>query len=186
MSVYVGAIAMLHTTPLALFLGHPRLHDLVDRVDTMAIAVVQQHKEMLKVCIDMCKAATSRRTIRAPLNIAREACRQQLFRKPFGMYELRRGRNQQLLDFVDMLRSTQRHCQNPIALLVDCNIHYRVLKFLYSRATIDWLFLDWLRGISLIYGVWHGYKHGCNIIWRKLFPRFSCITAPVFGAGARI
>ena len=54
-----------------------------------------------------------------------------------------------------MLRSTQRHCQNPMALLVDCNIHYRVLKFLYSRATIDWNFPDWLRGISLIYGVWH-------------------------------
>ena len=73
-----------------------------------------------------------------------------------------------------------------MALLVDCTIHYRVLKFLYSRATIDWNFPDWLRGISLIYGVWHPYKHVCNIIWRKFFPLFSYITAPVFGAGARI
>ena len=68
-----------------------------------------------------------------------------------------------------------------MALLVDCNIHYRVLKFLYSRATIDWNFPDWLRGISLMYGVWHPYKHVCNIIWRKFFPLFSYITAPVFG-----
>ena len=73
-----------------------------------------------------------------------------------------------------------------MALLVDCNIHYRVLKFLYSRATIDWNFPDWLRGISLIYGVWHPYKKVCNNIWRKFFPLFSYITAPVFGAGARI
>ena len=38
-----------------------------------------------------------------------------------------------------------------MALLVDCNIHYRVLKFLYSRATMDWSFPDCLRGILLIY-----------------------------------
>ena len=85
-----------------------------------------------------------------------------------------------------MLRSTQRHRQNPMALLVDCNIHYGVLKFWYSRATIDWNFSDGLRGVSLIYGVWHPYKHVCNIICRKFFPLFSYITAPVFGAGARI
>ena len=85
-----------------------------------------------------------------------------------------------------MLRNTQRHCQKPMALPVDCNIHYRVLKILYSRASIDWNFADWLRGISLIYGLWHPYKHVCNIIWRKFFLLFSYITAPVFGAGARI
>ena len=61
-----------------------------------------------------------------------------------------------------------------------------MLKFWYSRATIDWNFQHWLRGISLIYTVWHFYKHFCNIIWRKFFPLFSYITARVFGAGARI
>ena len=85
----------------------------------------------------MCNAPISRRTIRAPLNIAREAGRQQLFSKPFGIYGSRTGQNRELLDLLDMLRSTQRHCQNPMALLVDCNILYWVLKFLYSRATID-------------------------------------------------
>ena len=182
----VTAIAVLHTSPLHHFLGHPSLRDLVDRVDTVAMAVVQQHREILKVCTDMCNTPISRRTIRAPPDIAREAGRQQLFWKPFGIYESRTGHNQELLDLLDMLRTTQRHCQNPMALLVDCNIHYRVLKFLYPTATVDWSFPDWLRGISLIYGVWHPYKHVCNIIWRKCFPLFSYITAPVFGAGARI
>ena len=182
----VSAIAVLHTTPLPHFLGHPSLRDLVDRVDTVAMAVVQRHKEMLKVCTDMCNAPISRRTIRAPLDIAREAGRHQLFWKPFGIYESRTGQHQELLDLLDMLHSTQWHCQNPMALLVDCYIHYRVLKFLYSRATIDWNFPDGLRGMSLIYGVWHPYKHVCNMIWRKFFPLFSYITAPVFGAGARI
>ena len=30
------------------------------------------------------------------------------------------------------------------------------------------------------------YKHVCNILWRKFFPLVSYITAPVFGASARI
>ena len=182
----VTAIAVLHTTPLPHFPGHPSQRDLVDRVGTVAMAFVQQHKEMLKVCTDVCNTPVSRRTIRAPLDIAREAGRKQLLLKPFGIYESRRGQNQELLDLLDTLRSTQRHCQTPMALLVDCNIHYRVLKFLYSRATIDWKFPDWCRGISLIYAVWHPCKHVCNIIWRKFFPLFSYINAPVFGAGARI
>ena len=182
----VTAIAVLHTTPLPRFLGQPSPHDLVDRVDTMAMAVVQQHRGMLRVCTDMCNAPISRRTIRAALDIALEAGRQELFRKPFGIYESRKGQNQEPWDLLDMLPSTQRHCQNPMALLVDCNMHYRVLKILYSRATIDWKVLDWLRGISLIYGVWHPYKHVCNIILRKFFPLFSYITAPLFGAGAHI
>ena len=118
----------------------------------------------------MCNAPISPRTIHGALDLAREAGRQQL--KPFGIYESRAGHNEELLDLLDMLRSTQHHCQNPMVLLVDCNIHYRVVKFLYSRATIDWNFLDWLRGIWLIYGLWHPYKHVCKIIWRKFFPLF--------------
>ena len=106
----VTAIAVLHTTPLPLFLGHPRLHDLMDWVDTVAMAVVQQHREMLKVCTSMCNAPISRRTICAPFDIAREAGRQQLFWKPFGTYESRIAENQEPLDLLDMLRSTQRHC----------------------------------------------------------------------------
>ena len=123
----VTAIAVLHTTPLPHFLGHPSLRDLVEGVDTVAMAFVQQHREMLKVCSDLCNTPISRRTIRPPLNIAREAGRQDLCWKPFGIYESRTGQNQELLDLLGMLRSTQRICQNPMALLVDCNIHYKVL-----------------------------------------------------------
>ena len=36
----VTAIAVLHTTPVPLFLGHLSLHDQVDVVDTVAMVVV--------------------------------------------------------------------------------------------------------------------------------------------------
>ena len=157
----VTAIAVLHTTPLPLFLGHPSVQDLVDRADTLPVAFVQLHREMSKVCTDLCNAPISQRTMRAPLYIAREAGRQQLFWKQHSIYEFRTGQNQELLDVLDMLRSTQPHCQNPMALLVDCNMHYRVLKFLYSRATIDWNF--------------SGLDAGYLVNLRRLAPLQTCL-----------
>ena len=44
----VTAIAVLLTTALPLFLGHPSLQDLVHRVDTVAMVVVARHREILK------------------------------------------------------------------------------------------------------------------------------------------
>ena len=117
------AIAVLHTTPLPLFLGHPSLQELVDRVDTMAMAVAQRQREMFKVFTDMWNAPISRRTIRAALDVAQEPGKQQPFCLKFGIYESRTGQSQELLDLVEMLRSTQQHCQNPVALLVDRNMH---------------------------------------------------------------
>ena len=131
----VTAIAVLHTTPLPVFLGHPSLHDLVERVDTVAMAVVQQHREILKVCTDMCNTPISQRFIRAPLGTSRKASRQQLLWQPFGIYESRTGQIQKLLDLLDMLHTAQRHCQNPMALLVHWCIHYRVLK-MYSLCIV--------------------------------------------------
>ena len=99
-SLDVTAIAVLHTTCLPLFLGHPSLQDLVGRVDTVAMAVVQPVTEMLTMCPYMCNAPISWGAIRAPLDIAREVLRQQLFWKPFGICESRIGQNQELLDLL--------------------------------------------------------------------------------------
>ena len=43
-----------------------------------------------------------------------------------------------------------------------------------------------MRGIPLIYYVWHPYTHVYNIMWRKFLPLFAHITAPVFEACVRM
>ena len=42
------------------FVGHASLQDLVDQVGRVAMAIVQEHKEMSNVCTDMCNALISR------------------------------------------------------------------------------------------------------------------------------
>ena len=50
----ITAIVVLHTTPILIFLGHRSLQDLVDWVDEVAMGVVEQQREILKVYIHLC------------------------------------------------------------------------------------------------------------------------------------
>ena len=182
----VTAIAVLHTTPVSHSLGHPSVRDQVDPGGHSGHGSCSTARRNVEAVHPYAQYTHLSENHPCPPRCSPEAGRRQLICKLFGINESGTGQNQELLDLLDMLRSTPRHCQNPMALLVDCNIHYRVLKFLYSRAPVDWNFPARLWGMSLIYGVWHPYKHVCNIIWHELFPLFSYITAPVFGAGAHI
>ena len=119
-------------------LDHPNLQNPVDRANTVAIAVVAQEREMLKVCSDVCNTPISRRTICAPLELGL-LVESNLFASPLAYMSLVEVKTKSSW-IHSILRSTQQQCQNRIALLVDCNIHYRVLIFLYSRATMDSIF----------------------------------------------
>ena len=74
---------------------------------------------------------------------------------------------------------TQWHCSLIATSTTGCSKFYTLEQQLTGPLTV-------LRGISLIYGVWQPYKQVCNTMWHKFFPLFLYITAPVFGAGARI
>ena len=167
-SVYLHAtaIALLLNTPLPLSLGQPSPQDLVDRVDTVTIAVVAQHRENLNVFSNVCNAPVSRRTMCAPLDIAREAGRRQIFCNPFGIYESRTRHNQELLDLLDMLRSTQLHCQNSMALLVDrmihCGNHSLEFSVLVVLHTQDGLHI--LRGLDALVNYYHLCHLDCGAL----------------------
>ena len=75
--------------------------------------------------------------------------------------------------------TTRWHCSLIATSTTRCS------NFCTIEQPLTGIFRIGCREISLIYGVWHPYKHVCIIIWRKLFSLLSCIAAPVFGAGAR-
>ena len=68
----VTAIAVLHTTPPSPFSWSPESTRPSGSGCTVAMAVFQQQREMLKVCTDVCNAPISWRSIHASLYIARD------------------------------------------------------------------------------------------------------------------
>ena len=65
-------------------------------------------------------------------------------------------------------------------LIVDENIHYRILKFIHSHASKSWDVALWLRGLPVLYGVWHPYKYCLLAVYRVFFPIFALLetTSP--------
>ena len=75
-------------------------------------------------------------------------------------------------DLVAILECLRKHftCGPAIPLLVDVNLYYRALKFLYSRSYHHWDTHAWLKKIQLVFGKWHLYKHLVTVVFRRFFP----------------
>ena len=57
-------------------------------------------------------------------------------------------------------------------MLVDMNIHYRLLKLMHGSSTANFDFGLWMFSIPVVYGVWHPYKYCVLAVYRCFFPIF--------------
>ena len=66
-------------------------------------------------------------------------------------------------------KDTARQTNRILPLFVDENIHYRIVKFLYSARNQRWNMRAYLRYVPVVYGVWHAYKflvtHTLRVFW---------------------
>ena len=63
-----------------------------------------------------------------------------------------------LLNLLHVAKDTAQQTNRLLPLLVDENIHYRILKFLYGAKNQRWNMCAYLRYVPVVYGVWHAYK----------------------------
>ena len=163
--------------------GHPDILDMVQRVDQVVTQLRQADAEMQNRLFRLNMQAIRRKDIRVPFDIQRLG-RQRMVWKPWNLAEQQVGNNQDLLmlllDVVDVQQFTGR----VLPLLVDENIHYRVLRLLYSNSLIKWNVAQVLKQVPLIYGIWHAYKHTLVVVFRAFFPvlaQLECTGEPVQG-----
>ena len=71
-------------------------------------------------------------------------------------------------------------------LVVDENIHYRVLKLMYGSATRSFDVALWLGSLPILYGVWHPYKYCLMAVYRMFFPIFALLEVTTAEAGREI
>lgn len=88
-----------------------------------------------------------------------------------------------LLELVQELRQLQASTGFCAPLLVDENIHYRLLKLMHGTATAGYDFRQWMCSLPVLYGVWHPYKFCLCAVYRVFFPIFALLetTSPEEG-----
>ena len=83
---------------------------------------------------------------------------------------------------VHFARDTAQQTNRVLLLLVDENIHYRIVKFLYGAKNQRWNMRAYLRYVPVVYSVWHAYKsvvtHTFQVFWPILTYLRKCLLRP--------
>ena len=108
-------------------------------------------------------------TIRVPLDVQRAAVRSLRWR-PLSLTEQNVSSTEDLLKLLDAVRGLQQRTGHQLPMLVDENIHYRVLRMLYAADFSPWDMHRYLCDVPLLYGVWHAYKHTMTVVYRTFLP----------------
>jgi hypothetical protein len=71
------------------------------------------------------------------------------------------------LDLVQFVRDLGGHVARPAPLLLDINVHYRLLKLCYGQSMVQWDYRHHLRHHPPLFGCWHAYKHVLTVMYRQ-------------------
>ena len=163
-----SAVAVLHTTALPAYPGLPELAEIEARVPKVADDIFRTHRALFDR-IDVANQGIQRVWVRAPLDTARKNVRSLNWRS-FFLSELRCGEHKELLQLVVDSSCVQHRTRHCVPLLVDMKIHFALLKLCYGAAYVPWNVPQLLLGFHLVYGVWHSYKYGVELIYRAFLP----------------
>ena len=171
-SLDVSAMAILHIRGGygVQWTGHIQLQGVFQHFDVLCddVAIAQQNIYSGVLRLGSLNGV-SPKSIRAPLDVARGP-RSTVQWRPFMMSESRTGTKRELLDLLAMLKQVQQHTQEPLPLLIDSNIYYQIVKLMHCKYLDQYDFGAWMRNLPMIYGVWHPYKHVCNVFFRRWLP----------------
>ena len=173
----------LRSTGMPAFGGHFDMMDMIRRLTGVA-ALTNSSLTTMRRSTDHIQASGLQLSwIRVPLDLRRTNMVSLQWRS-YLLSELVVSSNLDLLKLMDCLRRLQLRSMQTMPLLVDENIHYRLLRMMHSEGSEGFDVAGWLRRIPLLFGIWHGYKHTLVVVYRAFFPLFAlleCTGEPVVG-----
>ena len=83
-------------------------------------------------------------------------------------------------------KDTAQQINRVLLLLVDKNIHDRILKYLYGAKNQRWNMRAYLRYVPVVYGVWHRYKYVVTHTFRVFWPILTYLRKGLLRPGSTI
>ena len=157
------------TVLLPAFPGHVDLPYVMRHLENAVALCLSSCSRLLTAVAGINRADIDASWIRVPLDLQRENMRSLQWR-PLTLAEQNVSATVDLLDLLHSAREVQRHSGRHMPLLVDENIHYRVLRMLYSAPFAPFDMHRYLEDVPLVYGVWHAYKHTLTVVYRVYLP----------------
>ena len=90
--------------------------------------------------------------------------------RPFALSKEKVTGGVGLLNLLHFAKDVAQQTNRVLPLLVDENIHYRILKLLYGAKNQRWNMRAYLRYVPVVYGVWHAYKFVVTHTFRVFWP----------------
>ena len=137
--------------------GHPVIEDLVARITTVARALQQCERRIPQTLRHMGYAdgcVTDTGNVGAPLDVRRDARTVQApVWRPFALSKEKVTSGVGLLNWLHFAKDVAQQTNRVLPLLVDENIHYRILKLLYGTKNRRWNMRAYLRYVAVVHGV---------------------------------
>ena len=171
-SMNLTVFAMLHTTDLCPFPGHPSLVTVLGHLDSAVhstATTLRSLNDVTRVSLD-----AEPEFIRVPLDIKRDNVRSLQFR-PLLLTDLTTGGILDLLHMLQEIQDIQRHTRRPMPLIIDLKIHFHFVRFLYEESYVQYNFHEHLSMLPCMYGAWHPYKHTALEVYKAFFPIFAAL-----------
>lgn len=82
------------------------------------------------------------------------------------------NKSDDLVQVLEFIHDLADHTSSPLPVLVDLNLHYRMLKMVYSKAYSAWDVGHYLCKTPPLFGIWHVYKQICISVHRQFHSAF--------------
>ena len=131
------------------------------------------------------KEGVTREAIRLPLDVPRGRVKGPKW-KGISLEPFTTASHEDLLKCYKVLQEVQDQTRSVMPVLMDENIHYRLLKWMYSVSYAHLAVRETMGQLVLVYGVWHAYKNVCLHIHRAFFPVWVYLERGVLKKGEAI
>jgi hypothetical protein len=155
MSLNVSVVAVLHIPEIPMFPGYKSLRDLVTGIPVVLHQLLKVAARINIGVQSVVEEDLDVGFIRVPLDVQRKGMRS-LQWTPYFLTEESVSSQKDLVSIILSLDAIQKHTKRALPLLVDMDIHYRLMKLIYGTSTAEFDVGKKMALVPCMYGVCNG------------------------------